>query len=81
MTNEAQQDLPPSPLILRAIAKAHDMRLDGLATVVSPGQVRTGDPLVLLQGPPTVDLAREVILVCGGGDLTDRPVAGADQTP
>lgn len=48
MTNEAEQDLPHSPLVLRAITKAHDMRLDGLATVVSPGQVRAGGPLVLL---------------------------------
>ncbi|MEU7045171.1 MOSC N-terminal beta barrel domain-containing protein [Streptomyces varsoviensis] len=48
MTNEAQQDLPHSSLILRAITKAHDMRLDGLATVVSPGEIRAGDPLVLL---------------------------------
>ncbi|MFI6108141.1 MOSC domain-containing protein [Streptomyces sp. NPDC051310] len=48
MTNEAQQDLPHSPLVLRTIAKAHDTRLDGLATVVSPGQVRVGDPIVLL---------------------------------
>ncbi|MFI8850029.1 MOSC domain-containing protein [Streptomyces sp. NPDC053499] len=48
MTNEAQQDLPHSSLVLRAITKAHDMRLDGLATVVSPGQVRAGDPVVLL---------------------------------
>ncbi|MBO8193423.1 MOSC N-terminal beta barrel domain-containing protein [Streptomyces oryzae] len=48
MTNAAQQDLPHSPLVLRAITKAHDMRLDGLATVLAPGQVRAGDPLVLL---------------------------------
>lgn len=47
MVNEAQQDLPRSPLVLRAITKAHDMRLDALATVVSPGQVRVGDPIVL----------------------------------
>ncbi|GHJ21158.1 hypothetical protein TPA0909_27720 [Streptomyces albus] len=40
---------PPPPLVLRAITKAHAMRLDGLATVVSPGQVRTGDPLVPLR--------------------------------
>ncbi|MEU2267226.1 MOSC domain-containing protein [Streptomyces olindensis] len=51
MTNEAQQEPPHSPLILRAITQAHDIRLDGLATVVSPGQVRIGDPLVLLQDP------------------------------
>ncbi|MFJ8469383.1 MOSC domain-containing protein [Streptomyces swartbergensis] len=43
MTNEAQQDLPHSPLILRAIAQAHDMRLDALATVAQPGRVRLGD--------------------------------------
>ncbi|MFI6512607.1 MOSC domain-containing protein [Streptosporangium sp. NPDC050855] len=43
MTNEAQQDLPHSPLVLRAVAQAHDMRLDALATVVHPGRVRVGD--------------------------------------
>ncbi|MEU2751264.1 MOSC N-terminal beta barrel domain-containing protein [Streptomyces collinus] len=47
MTNEAQQDLPHSPLILRAIAQAHDMRLDALATVTRPGCVRLGDTLEL----------------------------------
>ncbi len=47
MTNEAQQDLPHSPLVLRAIAKAHDTRLDALATVVAPGSVRVGDVLTL----------------------------------
>ena len=45
MTNEAQQDLPHSPLILRAVARAHDMRLDALATVTQPGRVRVGDTL------------------------------------
>ncbi|MFF8293089.1 MOSC domain-containing protein [Streptomyces sp. NPDC016309] len=47
MTNEAQQDLPHSPLVLRAIARAHDMRLDALATVARPGSVRLGDTLEL----------------------------------
>ncbi|TDC41436.1 MOSC N-terminal beta barrel domain-containing protein [Micromonospora sp. KC213] len=47
MTNEAQQDLPHSPLILRAIARAHDMRLDALATVAQPGRVRIGDTIEL----------------------------------
>ncbi|TDB75100.1 MOSC domain-containing protein [Micromonospora sp. KC723] len=47
MTNEAQQDLPHSPLILRAIAQAHDMRLDALATVTQPGRVRLGDTVEL----------------------------------
>ncbi|MGK5545325.1 MOSC domain-containing protein [Streptomyces sp. URMC 127] len=49
MTNEAQQDLPHSPLILRAVARAHDTRLDALATVVTPGRVRLGDSLQLLR--------------------------------
>ncbi|MGW7364044.1 MOSC domain-containing protein [Streptomyces sp. NPDC054841] len=43
MTNQAQQDLPHSPLVLRAIAEAHDNRLDALATVAVPGPVRLGD--------------------------------------
>ncbi|MGW0614705.1 MOSC domain-containing protein [Streptomyces sp. NPDC002788] len=47
MTNEAQQDLPHSPLILRAIAQRHDMRLDALATVAQPGRVRLGDTVEL----------------------------------
>ncbi|MET9639463.1 MOSC N-terminal beta barrel domain-containing protein [Streptomyces virginiae] len=47
MTNQAQQDLPHSPLVLKAIAAAHDNRLDVLATVLTPGTVRVGDPLVL----------------------------------
>ncbi|MFE5872039.1 MOSC domain-containing protein [Streptomyces roseifaciens] len=48
MTNEAQQDLPHSPLILRAIAKAHDARLDALATVVAPGRVDSGNVVTLI---------------------------------
>lgn len=48
MTNEAQQDLPHSPRILRALAQAHDMRLDALATVAQPGRVRRGDTVELL---------------------------------
>ncbi|MEU0374133.1 MOSC N-terminal beta barrel domain-containing protein [Streptomyces sp. NPDC006283] len=47
MTNEAQQDLPHSPLILRVIAQAHDMRLDALATVEQPGCVQLGDTVEL----------------------------------
>jgi uncharacterized protein YcbX len=47
MTNEAQRDLPHSPLILRAIAQTHDMRLDALATVAQPGCVRLGDTVEL----------------------------------
>ncbi|MFI0738548.1 MOSC domain-containing protein [Streptomyces sp. NPDC021100] len=46
MTNEAQRDLPHSPLVLRAIARGHDMRLDALATAVRAGTVRVGDALV-----------------------------------
>ncbi|WKD37002.1 MOSC N-terminal beta barrel domain-containing protein [Streptomyces xanthophaeus] len=47
MTNQAQQDLPHSPLILRTIARAHGNRLDALATIVTPGTARVGDRLVL----------------------------------
>ncbi|MGW6916309.1 MOSC domain-containing protein [Kitasatospora sp. NPDC054939] len=47
MTNEAQQDLPHSPLVLRAVARAHDNRLDALATVSTPGPLRCGDAVVL----------------------------------
>ncbi|GES34160.1 MOSC N-terminal beta barrel domain-containing protein [Streptomyces angustmyceticus] len=47
MTNDAQQDLPHSPQILRAIARAHDMRLDALATITHPGRIRLGDPIEL----------------------------------
>ncbi len=47
MTNQAQQDLPHSPLILKAIAARHDNRLDMLATVITPGTVRVGQSLVL----------------------------------
>ncbi|MGW7490163.1 MOSC domain-containing protein [Streptomyces sp. NPDC054786] len=47
MTNEAQQDLPHSALVLRVIAQAHDMRLDALATVARPGRVRLGDTVEL----------------------------------
>ncbi|MER7824151.1 MOSC N-terminal beta barrel domain-containing protein [Streptomyces sp. NPDC096097] len=46
MTNQAQQDLPHSPLILRAIARMHDNRLDALARIVTPGTVHVGDRLV-----------------------------------
>ncbi|MEV0696873.1 MOSC N-terminal beta barrel domain-containing protein [Saccharopolyspora sp. NPDC050389] len=48
MINEAQQDLPHSSMVLRAIAKAHDTRLDALATVATPGSVQVGDAVVLL---------------------------------
>lgn len=48
MTNEAQQDLPHSPLVLRVIAKAHHARLDALATVVVPGPVNSGDAVALI---------------------------------
>jgi uncharacterized protein len=47
MVNEAQAELPRSSLVLRAIAAAHDNRLDALATVLRPGEVAVGDALVL----------------------------------
>ncbi|WP_418961073.1 MOSC domain-containing protein [Streptomyces tritici] len=48
MTNEAQQDLPHASQVLRALADAHDTRLDALATIAEPGRVSVGDLLVLL---------------------------------
>lgn len=48
MTNYAQQDLPHSPLVLRAIAQSHDNRLDALASVALPGSVRIGDTVALV---------------------------------
>ncbi len=48
MTNRAQQDLPHSPLVLRAIAAVHDNRLDALAGIVTPGTARVGDVLELV---------------------------------
>ncbi|MFJ7778783.1 Fe-S protein [Streptomyces yangpuensis] len=47
MTGRAQQDLPRTSAVLKAIATAHDNRLDALATVLTAGTVRVGDPLVL----------------------------------
>ncbi|MFD3470711.1 MOSC domain-containing protein [Streptomyces sp. NPDC058682] len=47
MTNQAQQDLPHSPLVLKAIARAHGNRLDALARIVTPGTARVGDRVVL----------------------------------
>ncbi|CAM02697.1 MOSC domain-containing protein [Saccharopolyspora erythraea] len=43
MVNEAQHDLPRSPLVLRAVARGHQNRLDALATVARPGAVQVGD--------------------------------------
>jgi hypothetical protein len=56
MTNEAQQDLPHSPLILQANAQAHDMRLDALATAAQPGSVRSG---TLSNSPDPLQYFRE----------------------
>jgi uncharacterized protein len=47
MVNEAQPGLPRSSLVLRAVAAAHDTRLDALARVRTPGRIAVGDPLVL----------------------------------
>ncbi|MGE7384780.1 MOSC domain-containing protein [Streptomyces sp. NPDC004126] len=52
MVNEAQQELPHSPLVLRAVARGHDMRLDALATVAGPGRVRVGDPVRVERAVP-----------------------------
>ncbi|MDH6111114.1 uncharacterized protein YcbX [Kitasatospora sp. MAP12-15] len=47
MTGMAQPGLPHAPEILRVIARAHDNRLDALATVAAPGALRVGDRLRL----------------------------------
>lgn len=46
-TGAAQPGLPHSPQILRVIARAHDNRLDALATVAAPGMLRVGDRMRL----------------------------------
>ncbi|MFI7410643.1 MOSC domain-containing protein [Streptomyces sp. NPDC049627] len=48
MVNEAQQELPHSPFVLKTVARLHAMRLDALATVTQPGTVHVGDPVVLI---------------------------------
>ncbi|MFG3253867.1 MOSC domain-containing protein [Streptomyces sp. NPDC048172] len=50
MTNAPQRGLPPAPGVLRAIARAHDNRLDALARVTEPGMLSLGAELTLL--PP-----------------------------
>lgn len=47
MTGTAQPGLPHAPEILKAIAQAHDTRLDALAEVSHPGRLRVGDALSL----------------------------------
>ncbi|KQV18585.1 MOSC domain-containing protein [Kitasatospora sp. Root107] len=47
MSGTAQPGLPHAPEILKALAQAHDARLDALATVTSPGHLRVGDHLTL----------------------------------
>ena len=43
MVNEAQQELPHSPLVLKTIAASHDNQLGALATIARRGYVRIGD--------------------------------------
>ncbi|WP_327678064.1 MOSC domain-containing protein [Kitasatospora sp. NBC_00458] len=47
MTTAAQPGLPHAPEILKAIAQAHDTRLDALAEVAAPGRLSVGDTLSL----------------------------------
>ncbi|MFG2818725.1 MOSC domain-containing protein [Kitasatospora sp. NPDC048365] len=47
MSGIAQPGLPHAPEILKAIAQAHDRRLDALATVARPGRLCLGDTLTL----------------------------------
>lgn len=46
MVNEAQPGLPHSSAVLKVISAAHDTRLDALATVLAPGSIGLGDPVV-----------------------------------
>ncbi len=47
MAGAPQPGLPHAPEILKAIAHAHDGRLDALAEVAAPGRLRVGDRLTL----------------------------------
>ncbi|MFF9643532.1 MOSC domain-containing protein [Kitasatospora aureofaciens] len=47
MSGAPQPGLPHAPEILKAIAHAHEARLDALAEVAAPGRLRLGDRLVL----------------------------------
>ncbi|MGK4581423.1 MOSC domain-containing protein [Kitasatospora sp. HPMI-4] len=47
MTGTAQPGLPHAPEILKAVARAHDTRLDALAEVARPGRLRVGDAVAL----------------------------------
>ncbi|MFI9328122.1 MOSC domain-containing protein [Kitasatospora sp. NPDC052868] len=47
MTTAAQPGLPHAPEILKAIAQAHDGRLDALAEIAVPGRLAVGDTLSL----------------------------------
>ncbi|MFB7662616.1 MOSC domain-containing protein [Kitasatospora sp. NPDC056138] len=48
MTGTAQPGLPHAPEILKAVAQAHDTRLDALAEVSRPGRLRVGDGVALV---------------------------------
>jgi uncharacterized protein YcbX len=48
MATAAQPGLPHAPEILRVLTRAHQRRLDALATVGAPGLLRVGDRLRLL---------------------------------
>ncbi len=47
MVTVAQPGLPHAPEILKAIAQAHDTRLDALAEVAAPGRLAVGDTLTI----------------------------------
>ncbi|MFF0003642.1 MOSC domain-containing protein [Streptomyces tibetensis] len=49
MVGESQQELPHSPLVLKTIARAHDMRLDALGTVAEPGTIGVGDVVTVIR--------------------------------
>jgi len=50
LTTRAQEDLPTDPAILRTVVERHGGNLGVYARVDAPGEVRVGDPVVMLPG-------------------------------
>jgi uncharacterized protein YcbX len=48
LTTRAQEDLPADPAILRTVVEGHGGNLGVYGTVEAPGDVRLGDPVVVL---------------------------------
>jgi uncharacterized protein YcbX len=50
LTTRAQEDLPADPAILRSVVEGHGGNLGVYAAVDSPGDVRVGDPVIVVDG-------------------------------